>query len=72
MGTGLRAQSARSFTPGPGQYQLGGNLGNGPKYSMALKTGYFDPTKTVVSPGPGNYTPNYYKQFKNLSYTMSS
>jgi hypothetical protein len=72
MGTGQRAQSARNLTPGPGQYQLSQGLGKGPKYSMALKTDYFDPTKSIASPGPGNYNPNYRPFFKNLSYTMSS
>jgi hypothetical protein len=39
---------------------------------MALKTDYFDPTRTIYSPGPGNYTPDHKKMFKNLSYTMSA
>ena len=72
MGSAPRSQSARNFNPGPGQYDYSKYLGKAPKYSMGLKTSYFDPTKTVVSPGPGNYNPNHRTFFRNISYTMSS
>lgn len=39
---------------------------------MASKKGGVDPQKYVVSPGPANYSPNFAKTFKNLSYSMSS
>jgi hypothetical protein len=38
---------------------------------MSLKTQNFaDPIRYNVSPGPGNYSPNFRANFKNLSYTM--
>ena len=45
-------------------------MGSGaPKYSMRLKTENLnDPLKYVVSPGPGNYNPDY--GFKASSYSM--
>ncbi len=72
MGSGLRSQSLRSMSPGPGSYEYSKYIGKAPKYSMGLKTSYMDPSKMVDSPGPGNYNPNFRTCFKNVSYTMSS
>jgi hypothetical protein len=72
MGSGLRAQSARSFTPGPGSYEATQYIGKAPKYSIALKTSYMDPTKMICSPGPCNYSPNTRAFYKNISHTMSA
>lgn len=56
--------------PGPGQYNASNTLGSGaPKYSMRVKTENLnDPLKYVVSPGPGNYTPDY--GFKSSGFSM--
>lgn len=59
MGTEKRTKSFNKGVPGPGQYTYSSKIGNGPKYSMASKSGAIDYTKFVVSPGPGNYTPNF-------------
>ena len=39
--------------PGLGQYNIPNNIFNGPKYSIATKSGIFDPTKTSFAAGPG-------------------
>ena len=67
MGTELRSKSFDKGIPGPGQYNQNSRIGNGPKYSMASKSGAVDYTKFIVSPGPGNYNPNMSCVLKNNS-----
>jgi hypothetical protein len=71
MGTEKRVTNKLDGSlPGPGQYNSSTKLGSGaPKYSMRLKTENLnDPLKYVVSPGPGNYNPDY--GYKSSSYSM--
>jgi len=50
---------------------MNSSFGVGPKFSMSLKTDNFaDPIKYKVSPGPGNYEPNFKALYRNFSYTM--
>jgi hypothetical protein len=56
--------------PGPGQYTAKTSFGKAPKYSFGLKN---EKSKELYSareiPGPGNYTPNFNKLYKNVSYS---
>ncbi len=58
--------------PGPGEYSVQAETGNGIKYSIGTKiSNKFDITKLVVSPGPANYEPNWKQRLKSASsYTM--
>ncbi len=70
MGTEKRVTNKLDTSqPGPGQYNSTILGTSAPKYSMRKKTeNVSDPSKFVVSPGPGNYTPSYGN--KAPSYSM--
>jgi len=57
IGTSMRSNftEAAKRNPGPGQYEVNGNIGNNSKYSMGVKP----QAKKVneVMPGPGEYEP---------------
>ena len=73
MGTEKKSKLNPNNLPGPGQYNLSSKLGEGPKFSMSTKTlNIADPAKYIVSPGPGNYSPNFNNLFRNFSYSMRS
>ena len=57
IGTAKRGEGRKNTNPGPGQYTMPYSFPNGPKYSIASKSGAIDPAKFNCSPGPGAYQP---------------
>lgn len=57
IGTAKRGEGRKNTNPGPGQYTMPYSFPNGPKYSIASKSGAIDPSKFNCSPGPGAYQP---------------
>ena len=70
IGSALRTSKNLNKNPGPGQYNIPDKVFNGPKYSMATKSGAFDPTKTSFAPGPGQYEINTKNRPSSAKYTM--
>lgn len=60
MGTSKRADLANTNqkVPGPGVYELGSKVGEGPKYVMGQKLASSMGFSNKV-PGPGTYMPEY-------------
>lgn len=58
IGTEQRGKVHKSEVPGPGQYTMPYSFPNGPKYTIASKSGMIDQTKLSCSPGPGAYQPH--------------
>ena len=54
----------------PGQYDIPNKIFNGPKYSIATKSGAFDPTKNSFAPGPGQYNATTKNRPSSAKYTM--
>ena len=57
IGTATRIKLFKNDVPGPAQYTIPYSFPNGPKYSIASKSGIIDQTKLSCSPGPGAYHP---------------
>ena len=72
IGTETRSTRNRNNNPGPGQYSKPNDFQNGPKYSMASKTGSYDPTRGAFTPGPGQYQPLTNNRKNSAKYTMRS
>ena len=70
IGSALRISKNKNNNPGPGQYNIPTKLFNGPKYSMATKSGAFDPTKNSFAPGPGQYNITTKNRPSSAKYTM--
>lgn len=70
IGSAQRGNKKINNTPGPGQYNIPDKIFNGPKYSMATKSGSFDPSKTSFSPGPGQYNATTKNRPSSVKYSM--
>ena len=70
IGSALRENKNSNKNPGPGQYDIPNKIFNGPKYSIATKSGAFDPTKNSFAPGPGQYNATTKNRPSSAKYTM--
>ena len=70
IGLASRDNKNTNENPGPGQYNIPDKVFNGPKYSMATKSGGFDPTKASFAPGPGQYNSNANNRPSSAKYIM--
>ena len=70
IGSALRGSKNLNKNPGPGQYNIPDKVFNGPKYSIATKSGAFDPTKNSFAPGPGQYEVTTKNRPSSAKYTM--
>ena len=70
IGSALRTSKNLNKNPGPGQYDIPNKIFNGPKYTMATKSGAFDPTKNSFAPGPGQYNITTKNRPSSAKYTM--
>lgn len=73
IGTGLRPpiNPGESSIPGPGNYNIGANLGFGPKFTMVGKNLYGTGNQNGV-PGPGQYNENKATLLKNPSWKIGT
>ena len=74
IGSSKRADlcnSASKSVPGPNVYNLDSKVGEGPKFSMSLKTGDGATTVNKMTPGPGAYSPVKVTDVSN-AYSMGS
>ena len=70
IGSALRESKNLNKNPGPGQYDIPNKVFTGPKYSIATKSGAFDPTKNSFTPGPGQYNATTKNRPSSARYTM--
>ena len=70
IGSALRGSINLNKNPGPGQYDIPNKVFTGPKYSIATKSGAFDPTKNSFAPGPGQYDATTKNRPSSARYTM--
>ena len=70
IGSALRITKNMNNNPGPGQYNIPNKVFNGPKYSMATKSGAINPSRSSYVPGPGQYNINLKNRTSSAKYTM--
>ena len=70
IGSALRISKNRNNNPGPGQYDIPSKIFTGPKYSMGIKGGTINPTRSSYVPGPGQYEINTKNRLSSAKYTM--